>query len=347
MNETVSLKQKAIRHLERHHSELYGFWMGSNAIPQVSLEAHCDLVYSLFLLGSVNEIHPSAVTAFGDYARALHLPCYGESGPATVSVHNCAYLFGALNLLRRDGEPHPLAAVVDVRKLSLQGLVDPATQLPLFPAKWTHHNWRVSHWLGGIPSLLLSLERSGMGLPSDFDGISGKVRSVLSALVDNQTGLIRAYKSQAVQRLFRIAYGLRHDPDLGDLGGIAHILWVDHALGRRYTAPDNLLSLATDQFLSRAPFMEKVPYCLDFDIVQIVRTAAEQLGVENEASRQRARAMMGAIDDFFDNPSSTYTLHKLPGALATYHECALLCGEGITWLESGQPVDIIQHANWL
>lgn len=57
------------------------------------------------------------------------------------------------------------------------------------------------------------------------------------------------------------------------------------------------------------------------------------------------------IDDtvaFFCKPvASTYSLHKIPGALASIHECAWLTGEARVRGIDVPRIDIIKRAYWL
>jgi len=343
-----NFKSNVTRHVQNRHRALYDFWTGSGKMPDATLEAHCDIVYTLYLLAESKAISPAAISEFLAYASKLELPGWKvKSGNSNkISVHNCAYLFGVLNLLHED--PGPLYDVVlDGRTLLMSEIVNEKNSLPVFPRKWAHHNWRVSHWLGGIPSILLSMERSGSRYGRPFWGMASRVRDALDSVISSKTGLICAYQSQLLQLLFRAAYRLRHDPDLGDVGGIAHILWIDHAMGRNYIARDALFGQASCLFNAHTPFMEKVPYCLDFDIVQIVRTAGVQLNAHRHENKLRSDEMIKSIENYFISPGEDYTLHKIPGALATYHECAFLSERRLSFTADGIPIDIIKRAYWL
>jgi len=341
-----ALKIDVLNYLSSRHSDLFKGWTEGGELPEASIEQHCDLVYSLYLTGSISLISPHALEKFCDIAHKSRLP--GLSGgvtPNQVSVHNFAYLLGAMNLLRSHFE--------DLYPRFLHGrdfvpgeLIDEHTFSPKFPKRWSHHSWRVSHWLGGIPSIFLSLERSSP-FASQINGFTKRIRDSVDDLLDPKTGLIRAYKSELLQKLFRVGYSIRHDPELGDLGGLAHILWIDHATDRRYVALPQVRSAASKLFLRHKPFMEAVPYCLDFDIIQALRTASSQLGLSLEEEKLRASEMMAGIEEFYRKPTSGYSLHKVPGAIATYHECALFLGQ--TYVDSLDctAVDIIKSAYWL
>lgn len=341
---------KTVRaHLDERHADLMAFWTGKSAtMPVATVEAHCDVVYSLYLLGQVDEIAPQAVNGFVDFLSGLHLPGWKKRGEeTTVSVHNCAYAFGALNIIA--DEPSDLyERVLAGRELDLSQLVDTSTNVPKFPPKWAHHNWRVSHWIGGVPSIIVSIARSGASQAKLFKSLVLPVRDATDTLVDKKTGLLRAYRSNLIQALFRVAYGVRHDPVLADVGGVSHLLWIDHVLDRRYVASEAIQAEAGALLHRHTPFMEGVPYCLDFDIVQALRTAANQNGGQQPQDQQRALTMIADIETFFsEGATDTYTLHKVPGALATYHECLLLAyPEG--HVQAGvAATDVIKRAYWL
>jgi hypothetical protein len=335
--------------LEKLAPDVFSFWTGKGVLPQAaSVEAHCDVVYALYLLGLDETIAPSAVQDFAVLLASRELPGFAARSDAKpLSVHNCAYAFGALNFLS-DRFPGLYDLVLSGRTLDLARIVDPVTHAPVFPPKWSHHTWRVSHWIGGVPSILLSLSRSGSACAAQCEALLVPVRQAVNAWLDPETGRLKAYQSEIVQQVFRRFYALRHDPDLGDLGGVAHILWFDHATGRSYAGARGLLAQASRLFAQHRPFMERVPYCLDFDIVQIVRTAGVQVGQNDAADLRRAKALMLDIEAFFaKGDTAGYSLHKFTGALAAYHECALTLDRKTVFASTLLPVDIIKKAYWI
>ncbi|ATC33015.1 hypothetical protein CA606_12140 [Caulobacter vibrioides] len=341
------MKQHVLDYLERHHGALLAFWTTGGAC-EATVEEHCDLVYTLELTGEIGRIHPSAAANFAQLLSGYGLPGWKRRGEANqLNVHNCAYAFGTLNLLR----PHHgdlYARVLEGRELMLDEIIDEQSATPRYPKWLGHHNWRVSHWIGGAPSILWSLGHSQYAPAAALKPLAERILAGADKCLDRKTGLIKLYKVEALQKLFRLLYGVRHDPDLGDLGGVAHILWVNHAAGRSYIAPESLLAKSSELFRAHAPFMEAVPYCLDFDVVQIVRTAAMQVGSVSPDDVRRATGMMASIEGFFASRlNAEYRLHKLPGALATYHECAMLAEQGSIDGLRMKPVDIIRKAFWL
>lgn len=345
----TKLGDDAIATVESINAPALRFWQSRNStLPtDVSIEAHCDIVYSLSMSDRIDTLSFEAARRFAGLINSCNLPGFkADRKGETVSVHNFAYALGALNIFgTRKTELYNIA--LSGKKSNLSALVDPKTKRPVFPLEWSHHNWRVSHWIGGIPSILLSMSQSGCEFKQEFADAFGPLREATDALIVPKTGLLKAYRSELLQSLFRKLYAVRHDPELGDVGGIAHLLWIDHVVKRPYVGLSALYEKSTELFNRHVPFMEHVPYCLDFDIVQLVRTAGEQLGRLDHENVGRARQMMVDIEEFFaGGVPEAYTLHKIPGALATYHECGLLVTKKANVNSVGY-VDIIEKANWL
>jgi hypothetical protein len=168
-------------------------------------------------------------------------------------------------------------------------------------------------------------------------------------LIDRDTGLFRAYRIEAVQKAFRAFYRLRHDPDMADLGGVAHLHWGNYAAGRLpYKAAPALFDRTWSLLDQRRPFMESVPYCLDFDVLHLARTAIPD-------DDHRATALEARVCDFADDINEfyatrldgDYALHKLPGGLAALHECALTAGAATVPGLDIAPVDVAREACWI
>ena len=339
----------AIRHyLATHHAAPLAFWRDAVRAPSATLESLCDVLYSLHLAGLTDDVNPAASALFADVLAARVLPGWagGADGPSgdPVSIHNCAYAFGVLNLVR-PGHGDQYARALGTRTFRPADLIDDAGR-PKFPRWLTHHHWRVSHWLGGAPSILWSIGQSSHPEAAQARSLARTALEAADTWLASGDGFIKLYWFEPAQQLFRAAYRLRHDPELGDVGGLAHIHWINHVAGRPYYAADRVLSRTSAVFQRRRPFMEGRPYCLDFDVVQLVRTAAEQTGGISADDRARASAMMQDLDAFFGaSLSADYALHKLPGALATYHECATICAIDDTAF--GKPRDIIRDAFWI
>ena len=315
----------------------------------VPLEAACDLVYALALTHQLDRVSDKGANAFLAHAQKfawagkLNIP----AAPATpINVHLSAYVLGSLRLLagagRRFDAPFFNAAAFHV------GEIIDETLLPRWPRAWGHHSWRVSHWVGGSASILQSLWAlspeiaAAQGLPS--------VDAVLSradTLINDTTGLLKCYQSETIQRLFKALYKLRHDPLAGEVGGIVHLHWVNYSEGRLpYKQAAELFQRAQQLYWSE-PFLEATPYCLDFDIVQIVRTSASFDDIDSR-TRDRAGRFIEDIDAFFSNRlNQSYALHKLPGAIATQHEAALILGLDKFGRSEMEPIDIIKRAGWI
>ena len=316
----------------------------------VSLRDASDVVYTLRLTGRTELLTARGVSAFAAHVDRWQL-AGGVNSPIrngrTASVHLTAYILGTTALLRSAGYDIASEIITD-RPWRLHELFDDELR-PRWPGKWSHHSWRVSHWIGGAPSILLSLRRlvpercQAQGAPA-----IDEVLSASDALVDGETGLLKTYRSRLLQSLFRAAYRIRHDPAVGDVGGVVHLHWINYAAGRMpYKAADALFARAA-ALLARTPFIERTPYCLDFDIIQILRTASPSPTALRGPLQARARRLAADIASFFETGlTGDYRLHRLPGALAAQHECALITGDrAVAGLDVG-PLDIIRDAGWI
>lgn len=331
----------------RRSPEGVAFWLeGKGEAGAIPLQDHADIVYTFAMLDMADQIPADAAEKYAAHLAGLRLFARTEGKlPASgkpVNAHLTAYLLAAVRLLEQHGKLVPPPALYT--GWQLDQLID-KRKVPIWPWPWTHHIWRVSHWIGGIPSILLHLAHSG----HVSWATEGLVQEVLSAsekhIIDARTGLLRPYRVQLIQNVFRALYRLRHDPDLGDLGGVVHILWVYHALGRPYAGMQALRQAAERELARNKPFMEDVPYCLDFDVIQLERTVVDEAPAEVKA---RAAEFIDDTVAFFCKPvASTYSLHKIPGALASIHECAWLTGEAHVRGIDVPRIDIIKRAYWL
>jgi hypothetical protein len=309
--------------------------------------AACDLIYAARLLHVRDLASLAKEIDFFALLRASQLAGTDARPADTLSVHLTAYALGTLNLLQ-DSQKGCGVDLLQTRDWRINTLVDPLSLLPGWPHLWSHHSWRVSHWIGGTASILKSLwtlipERcESLGMPRVVDVLRSS-----DSLISEDTGCLRAYRSNLLQALFRQAYRLRHDPDAGDVGGIAHLHWVNYAEGRLPYRAAPALHARAWALMKRTPFIERAPYCLDFDVVQIVRTAADGTGFPDMVTRRAARYASDIVDFVQTRLDGSYALHKLPGALATVHECALICGREDVFGLAPKPVDIIREAFWL
>ena len=342
------LSDNVLGYLRSRAPEAWSFWTVKGSSAKADALATCDTFYSLNLVGRMDLLAPDAGRRFTDLLEGHSLAGdIGKGSGPELGVHKTAYALGVLNTLAATGQPvqDRVLREEDWRK---DVLLDEAHR-PRWPWYFTHHAWRVGHWIGGIPAIVLSLWRlapelaAKNGLPAANDVLHSS-----DALIDRNTDLFRAYKVEAIQWAFRALYRLRHDPNVGDLGGIAHLHWANYAAGRLpYKAAPALFD-RTWALLDRRPFMEAVPYCLDFDIVQLARTSIPPGDHREEALRARLCDYADDIIGFYETGlDGDYTLHKLPGGLATLHECALAVDLAeVPGLEI-PPVDIARQACWI
>jgi hypothetical protein len=129
---------------------------------------------------------------------------------------------------------------------------------------------------------------------------------------------------------------------------------VQHGLDAPIAGLEPLFAASRRALLAHPRFMEEAPYCLDFDILNNVRVTGERLGglAGDSALAVRVRRLHADIRAFLaGEPPANYTLHKLPGALATLHEAALLVPDLVPDLADDlnldQPLDVPRAALWL
>ncbi|MCD7059661.1 lipopolysaccharide biosynthesis protein [Pelagibacterium xiamenense] len=338
----------SLAYLEAAHPGLDRFWKGTANTPVAdwSFLAHADYVYAKWLLGRESELSPKAAEAFADAVGKAKLA--GSTAPGKQMLpHLTAYTLGALNILAAAGYDMREQVYADL-ELDLDRLIDAETKLPKWPAAWSHHAWRVSHWLGGIPAILLNFARFDPKKQVDERLVHDVLEACDAKILSPETGLMRTYRSDAVQSAFRAAYRLRHRPELADVGGLVHIHWVNYALGRDYRAVRTLLQSTTTHMLEHYPFLEGSPYCLDFDYVQLQRTALEQDSQYDACALiRRNDVLITDLVRYLSSIRQTYKLHRLPGALAALHEATMIAGHAVVPGIGTPPRDVIKTALWL
>jgi len=345
----MTLCENILAYLRRHAADGLSFWTERQSAAQPSVLAACDVFYALKLTGTLDLLAADAPGRFAALISRHRLAGgVGRGDGVPLDVHKTAYALGVLNFLAAHGWPVQDQALAG-RAWRLDEILD-SRHRPRWPWYFAHHAWRVGHWIGGIPAIVLSLwrlapekaARNRLPLPD-------VVLESSDALLDGDTGLFRAYRLEPVQKAFRALYRFRHDPDAGALGGVAHLHWGNYAAGRLpYKAAPALFDRTWAQMKKRQPFMEEVPYCLDFDILHLARTAVPQADARLPALEREALDYAGSILDFYDTElGETYTLHKLPGGLAALHECALIGKAGrVPGLDTA-PVDVAREAYWI
>ncbi|HUO88496.1 MAG TPA: hypothetical protein VMU08_04920 [Rhizomicrobium sp.] len=343
------LRQAVLQYLEQAAPVAQAFWTTERARCRPTLIAACDVLYALILLGCGDLLVSEAANRFTSLLSNSRLAGgVGRGAGRPLNIHLSAYALGTLNLLLALGRAVPEDAFRD-SGWRVGELVDPQTLRPRWPAYLSHHSWRVGHWIGGVPSIIKSLwalspgRAARNGLPA-LDSVLRRS----DELIDSETGLLRAYRLETPQRLFRLAYRLRHDPDVGDIGGVAHLHWVNYAAGRLPYKSAPALFARTWRVLQRRPFIEGVPYCLDFDVLHLARTSLPQCASIRRQFADRVRLYVEDVSRFYSGRlDAGYSLHKLPGGLAALHECAIATGEDEVPGLQIPPVDVAKQAHWI
>jgi hypothetical protein len=331
--------------LQTRNKKYYNFWLSESIEPlnNDELISACDVIYSLCLLNYPVEVSNQSIENFFQIVNNASL--YGtkidKDESYNFNAHLTAYILGTIQLLR-DKYPDETKALNTSHEWDFNSVLDDNC-IPKFPAKFTHHSWRVSHWLGGVPSIILNVFRETG--EKKYNLLFEKIIASLEKNAITDKGLIKVHKSGLLHSIFRNLYRMRHDPKIGDIGGIVHILWLYHFTGKKYKAVDNLVFYSLELAKKQEKFMETIPYCLDFDFIQLIRTGLEQQGNTQDEVLFFERFKKDLISYFTKEMlnDENFTLHKLPGALATLHECELYLNR-----ESNlNNVDIIKIAGWL
>jgi len=344
----ITLENNVLDFLGRQAPEALTFLVAEDANVETDVLSVCDTLYVLKLLGRMDLLAPDVGRRFARLLLGHRLAgAIGKGEGPALGVDHTAYALGALNLLETHGQPFHREVLSETgwRKYEL---LDWACR-PLWPWYVTHHAWRAGQWIGGTPSIVMSLWRLSPDLavrnrlPS-----ASTVLDSSDTLIDGDTGLFRVYRMPALQFAFRMGYRLRHHPDAGDIGGVAHLHWSNYAAGRLPYKGARALFDRTWSLLQREPFMEKAPYGLDFEVVQIARTAIPDGDARRTQLYDRFCRYADDLADFYSNPlNAAYALHKLPGGLAALHDCALAVElDHVPGLVVA-PVDIAKEAYWI
>lgn len=344
----MAITENILAYLHGHAAGPVDFWTRRNSVMRPDMLAACDVFYVLKLVGGLDLMALDAPARFaallGQHRMAGGI---GIGDGPELGVHKTAYALGVLNFLALHGRPvqqHILGEEWQVARLLDRG------HRPYWPWYFAHHAWRVGHWIGGIPAIILSLWRLAPELAlRNRVPPPGLVLESSDTLLDDETGLFCTYRLEAMQQLFRILYRLRHHPDAGALGGVAHLHWGNYAAGRLpYKAAPALFGRAWALLQQKQPFMETAPYCLDFDILHLARTAVPDDDARLPELERRALAYAGDLCGFFGGSlDSEYRLHKLPGALAALHECSLIGRLAAVPGLRIPPVDVAREACWI
>lgn len=300
---------------------------------------YCDLIYSLWYLDFLLKPTRKSVNNFFDcFYACSRWGAIGIDHAVELNAHQTAYCLGALRLLRKSF-PVYFEKKNAPDDWDFSPYLD-TYSIPRYPLIYRFHAWRSSHWLGGGLSIMLNAHLE-TGNPKYRNQFHVTMNSIEHRVLDTR-GLIRHMNPKFLGWIFRYLYNFKHDSRCGEVGGVAHLTWIYHYEGKAYKECESLLNYTWAVLNDKSDYVEDVPYCLDFDFVQIIRTASEQLSesekyvvrMERYAKDvERYIVEMALDDDMFD-------LHKLPGALATYFECLALVDKTIK-------KDVIKEAAWL
>jgi len=152
------LSDNVMGYLRSRAPEALDFWTvkGSGARPDAL--AACDTLYSLNLIGRMDLLAADAGERFTGLLKDHSLAGgIGKGSGPELGVHKTAYALGVLHILADSGQPVQ-EQVLRKDDWQKDKLLDEAHR-PRWPWYFSHHAWRVGHWIGGIPAIVLSLWR--------------------------------------------------------------------------------------------------------------------------------------------------------------------------------------------
>lgn len=227
--------------------------------------------------------------------------------------HSTAYALATLSLIDSLTESYtdykkiltPLHASLDptVGKVENLGLLNRA------------HQWRGSHTFGGICAIQYYLKK--YDFPTNLDLLHYYQDQISTDGLLNLTNPV-------VSICFDSLYVLRHRPDTAKFGAVAHLYWM---FDRKNLHQVDSLSVLTaiNALVNSDGSVEAIPYCLDYDLLYILRFFLESENKKTEAYQVSILTLNKCghrIYNFIMSNSSKFWLHAIPGALAALQVCA-------------------------
>lgn len=227
--------------------------------------------------------------------------------------HSTAYALATLSLIDSLTESRteykkiltPLHASLDptIGKVENLGLLNRA------------HQWRGSHTFGGICAIQYYLKKHDF--PTNLDLLHYYQDQISTDGLLNLT-------NRVVSKCFDSLYVLRHRPDTAKFGAVAHLYWMFERKNLQQVDSQSVLT-AINSLVNSDGSVEAIPYCLDYDLLYILRFFLETENKTTEAyqaSIQTLNKCGHRIYNFIMSNSSKFWLHAIPGALAALQVCA-------------------------
>ncbi len=171
------------------------------------------------------------------------------------------------------------------------------------------HVWKASHTFGGISSILQMAVNEGYS-------ISNPVIEYYEKIISTD-GLWRL-SPLPYQLFFDSLYWIKHNPKFAKYGGAAHLYW------HLKTLPDKVnAELAVSKILriyEKGYILEKIPYCLDYDILYMLRFFKLNYNFDIEIAKKIDNIFLNvglSLIQFLGKSNEKLWLHALPGLLAT------------------------------
>lgn len=170
------------------------------------------------------------------------------------------------------------------------------------------HVWKASHTFGGLSSIFELLCKREI---KKQNPVLNHYKEIIG-----KDGLWR-FANFLPQFIFDLLYRARHDPKLALYGGAAHLYWHFDDIPSRVDIENAVEKMIL--IYEETAILEKVPYCLDYDVLFILRAfqRSSRLSHNLEAEVDKIFNKVGlAIYEFLINDDGLLWLHALPGLLA-------------------------------
>lgn len=203
-------------------------------------------------------------------------------------------------------------------KNSVEKINNNINYLLAYPSKLTYldkvHMWRGSHTFGGIAALKQFCVKYELCDDNDvLDFYFSIIRNDATWKLVNPL----------ISSLFDLLYQFKHNPSAAYYGAAAHLFWLKRDYSGLDRIDPNLSVTKLLDFYRKAEIIENVPYCLDYDLLYILRFLVVNFEIEKALHEQVLEVFykVGVKIIYFLNNNQEMWLHAFPGALAALQVC--------------------------
>lgn len=202
------------------------------------------------------------------------------------------------------------------------------------------HVWRASHTFGGISAILEFAK--AQGLIDSNSVLDSYIKSI------NKLGLW-GFSNPVFQLAFDVLYSIKHNPTYAKYGGAAHLYW--HMDTIPTTVDKERAIKAILKFYRNKTILEKIPYCLDYDVLFMLRLLCKSGGVSTQLTDKVNEVFFNvgcSLVEYLTNKNADLWVHAYPGALAAIEVCTF-SSKFKSQLEASdiKLKDVMEYTVWL